>query len=40
MAEGMKKEAEGLLIRAKKYKKYEFPIERKIELVLQDIRKK
>jgi len=39
LAEGEKKKAEKLLIRARRCKRCEFPIERKIEIVLADTRK-
>ena len=41
IAEGNNAEAEKLLIKAKKYKnKHDFPIEAKIDRVLQDLKKK
>ncbi|CDW85401.1 UNKNOWN [Stylonychia lemnae] len=39
LAESNKREAEQMLLKAKKYKKYEFSIDNKIERVLQDIKK-
>ena len=40
IVEEHKKEAEALLVKAKKYKKYEFLIDAKIDKVLQDLRNK
>lgn len=38
MANGLKKEAETILLKAKKFKKYEFLIDVKIERVLSDMK--